>query len=295
MKISLFSLLISSSLMISCSSIQKLYTPKAEKLSKSKVTKAKIKFGMSDKEVQVFRFKSSSIKKTYQDQQILNAKEEEVDFTVQNTATAVNPKKGVYSFQVKTLSKDGFVNLRDLAFPEMGEKIDYQVNSRAQVLGAGRFPKDSVYYIPSVVLPKSEVSVGDTWDYSSSYVLLESGIPLKLELTSILKSFVNCGLKLCADIEISGSVSIATKMKSVNYASEMAGRMLVAVEDGRILWQRIRSGEKMETEGGGEILIYSCIESKQKSPSAFASLRNKALDCKPSETKSLYVEALEYR
>lgn len=286
-----FSFSITSLFLVSCSSIGKFQTPASEKLKFSPVKSAKIQFSMQENEVQTYQIRSSSNKKTYENNQIVNAKMEEVDFKVENRALAVNPEKGIYSFRVKTLEKDGFVNLRDLAFPEVGEKIDYQMNSLARVLSAGRFPQDSVYYIPSVVLPKDEVSVGDTWDFTAEYVLIESGIPLRLELTSILKRFVDCGLKLCADIEISGAVKIVNKIDGVNYASEMAGRMLVTVDGATILWQRIRSGEKMETRGGN-IVIYSCIESKKVRPAAFSPLRGKDLDCKALGKDSLFVEPL---
>jgi hypothetical protein len=276
---------------VACSSLDKFKGGEGSALKEIKLGAQSLNYSLEEEEKQIYQFRSSSHKKTFLNDQIINQKEEIVDFELELKAKAVNKDKGLFAYDLKTISKDGFIPLKDLGFPELNKKIPYMLDAKARVLRAGSYPPDSIYFIPSVILPDHKVQKGDTWDYEWDYRLIETGIPLRLKVTSILKRFLQCGLRTCADIEVSGLVELATRVENLNYDSELAGRMLVDVEDGSILWQRIRSGESMQTEDG-RIDIFSCIESKLKSPFAKATLKDRDLDCKAKPQDSLYVEPL---
>lgn len=276
---------------VSCSSLKKINSGVGSELKEVGLKAQSLNYSLKEEEKQIYQFRSSSHKKTFLENQIINQKEEIVDFELELKAKAVNKEKGLFAYELKTISKDGFIPLKDLGFPELNRKIPYMLDAKARVLRAGSYPPDSIYFIPSVILPDQKVQKGDTWDYVWDYRLIETGIPLRLKVTSILKRFMQCGLRTCADIEVSGLVELSAKVENLNYDSELAGRMLVDIEDGSILWQRIRSGESMQTEDG-RVDIFSCIESKLKSPFAKATLKDRDLDCKAVPQDSLYVEPL---
>ncbi|MEC9283883.1 MAG: hypothetical protein VX642_14310 [Bdellovibrionota bacterium] len=236
------------------------------------------------------QYRSYTLKKTFVNSQISNEKTEIVEFLLRAKAKAVNPKSKIYQYELSTLQKDGFVDLKSLAFPELGEKILYTVDSNGKILTAGVHPNDSEYGIPFFFAPEGEVGIGETWVNEVEYNLSESGVPLRLELTSILKGVWECGLKTCAEIELSGRVLMNGDYGDTQYESEFVGRMLVGTKDSRVLWQEIRTGESLGSKNT-ELIVYSCIESKITSPFHIAVAKDFPLDCVPNTEDSLYVSS----
>lgn len=263
------------------------------KLKKSKLKKASIEFSKTKGDKQIHHYRASSLKKTFIKGQIVNKKEETVSFRVQSKTISTDKMNKTYMLEVSTLDKDGFVNLQDFSFPEVGKSIPYRMNRYGEVLNAGKYSPDSEYFVPNVFLPRTEVSVGDTWNDVVEYSLSQSGVPMRLDLTSILKAFVECGLYQCADIEISGSAQIISSDESINHDSELVGRYLVRIDTGDILWQRLRSGETMKV-GENTIVVFFCMDGLMTSPVGQAPLKEKALNCKAKEGQALYVEPLKY-
>lgn len=280
------------SFQISCTSFSKSKDGNLS-IKKSNQEKVKFEFSMEENTEDRIQYRSYTLKKTFVNSQISNEKTEIVDFLLRAKAKAVNPKNKIYQYELSTLQKDGFVDLKSLAFPEVGEKILYTVDGNGKILSAGVHPKDSEYGIPFFFAPEEEVSIGETWVNEEEYTLSESGVPLRLELTSILKKLLECGLKTCAEVELSGRVLMNGDYADTQYESEFVGRMLVSTSDSRILWQEIRTGESLGSKNT-ELIVYSCIESKMLSPFHIAVAKDFKLDCVPNTEDSLYVKSPDY-
>lgn len=220
-----------------------------------------------DGDVSDTRYYSSSRVLTYNGEQLVRDKTESVDFTVRTEYKFYDPKLGVLKFKVKTTRKDGKVELHDMAFPELHEEIDYIVAGKTgQVIQAGAYSPEGIFYIPSIPMPKEPVRVGDTWAMQHVWYSSGEAIPLRLDIVGILKDIVSCdGGKQCADIEISGGVELEkmTTTKGSKFESKLWGRMLFSIERGDVIWSEMRSTEEMSVPGE-RVSVTSCTVSETK-------------------------------
>ncbi len=209
------------------------------------------------------RYQSNSHVKTFADGQILRDKQESVDFTVVTKIKAFDEKEKVLTYSVSTVAKDGTVDLHDLAFPEKNEEIEFKARTNGVVLKAGKYPPQSLFFVPSLPVPKDEVRVGDTWTMDHTWYSAHDGIPLKLDVIGILKDMVPCGGGLCADIEVSGSIKLSQPPTSVGarFASRVWGRVLYSPSRGDIVWSEMRSQEEMDV-GSEKMSVLSCMVSE---------------------------------
>lgn len=168
---------------------------------------------------------------------------------------------GTISQAVTTSEKKGEIDLHSLALPEIGETLELRLMPHGQVLHAGGYPKDSVFYVPPILLPSGLVEVGDTWSSTAEWVSAEERTPFQMEMVGVLKGFVACGSDQCADIELSGEVRLPFELRQlIAFDSEWRGRMLFARHSGSLVWSRIDSLETMRTEGATR-RVHSCLES----------------------------------
>lgn len=213
------------------------------------------------------RYYSNSRVLTYTEStQLLRDKTEAVDFTVNTKTTFYDPKTSVLKFQSKTVRKDGQVDLHDLAFPELKEQIDYIiVGKTAQVVQAGSYNPNGIFYVPSLPMPKGPVQVGDTWTMQHTWSSASENIPLTLDIVGILKGLVSCEGKVCADVEISGGVELvnAPTKKDSGFKSRVWGRMLFSLDRGDVIWSEMRSTEEMNVVKE-RVVVSSCMVSEMK-------------------------------
>ena len=203
---------------------------------------------------------------TFEDGQLVRDRTEGVDFTVSSHVSEVLPAQKILKFEVKTIAKDGTVDLHDLAFPELQEQIDYVIRSNGEVLQAGRLPPQSLFYVPAMPIPKGKVEVGDTWIMQHTWYSSKDGIPLSLEVVAILKGIVPCeGKGVCADIEISGHVTLVAQPVAMGsrFNSRLWGRLLFSLDRGDVLWSDMRSSEEMGIKGN-HMKVNSCMVSEMK-------------------------------
>ena len=236
------------------------------------------------------RYYSTSRILTYTDKQLVKDRTETVDFTVLNQFQKVDEKTGTLHFTSTTTRKDGMVPLHDLAFPEKDEVIDYVIKNTGEIIKAGRFPAQSIFFVPSVPIPDDPVKVGDTWTLEHVWRSSRDGVPLKLEIAAILKDLVTCEKnKKCADIEISGHVNlvIPPDRARASFASRVWGRMLFSLERGDVLWTQTRSREEM-VSAQDRITVNSCMVSELKAGANFKT----QLECEPKEEAVTKVPAL---
>jgi hypothetical protein len=228
------------------------------------------------------RYYSSSRTLTYNGEQLVRDKTESVDFTINTNYTFYDPKTSVLKFRVTTTRKDGKVELHDLAFPELRETIDYVVVGKTgQVIQAGAYPPQGIFYVPSIPIPKEPVAVGDTWTMEHTWLSATDSIPLKLEIVGILKDIVSCeGGKTCADIELSGGVELDKGIiaKGTSFQSKLWGRMLFSIDRGDVIWSEMRSNESMNVPGE-RFAITSCTRSETRVAKEFKT----KLDCEPKD------------
>lgn len=235
------------------------------------------------------RYYSNANVKTFSEGQLLRDKQEIVDFTTVTQIKAFDPVEKVLTFSVRTTEKDGAVELHDLAFPEKFEEIDYMVRTDGSVLKAGKYPPQSLFFVPSLPIPKTEVQVGDTWVMEHTWYSSRDAIPLRLEVVGILKGIVPCAGKNCADIEVSGGVRLVNGATndSARFESRVWGRLLYSPDRGDIIWSEMRSQEEM-VAGSDKFTVLSCMVSESKLSAKYKT----KLECQPAVTPVAKVPSL---
>lgn len=248
--------------LVACSSNTKKLDVETETFL-SKPVELKLKGGLGRKEVT--KFYSDSNVRAFEKDQIIREKEEIVEFTTESKFQN-NDTKNI-DVTIKTIKKDGPVSLHDLGFPEKGETIAFTFAPSGEVLKAGDYSKDSLFFIPSMPLPKHGASKGDTWVMKHSWISSGNNLPLEVEVVSILKRFFECGAAgICAEIEISGNVeAMAVKKAGVDFNSEIHGQMVFSIDHGTLVWSDVKSKEEMRTPEG-RIQVSSCLGSKLMEP-----------------------------
>jgi len=233
---------------------------------------------------EIMRHHFDSFTESHESNQIRNQKDETVDFTTQTIAKNVGPDKSV-TYEVKVIKKDGPVELHDLAYPEPGEVLEMIIGPTAQVFKAGDYPEQSVFFIPPISIPYDLVKKGDTWEMEHDWVSDSSGLPLTLDLVSILKEFYSCGNSdTCAEIEISGEVFMAKgTLQSGTFKSTMTGRLLFAVNAGMVVWADMRSQENLKGPESS-VAVQSCLVSELESPKEYHWPSIKDPMCQPKES-----------
>jgi hypothetical protein len=157
-------------------------------------------------------------------------------------------------------------------------------------------PPGTIYFVPPISLPENEVEVGDSWALSAEWLSLKSGIPLRMEVVSILKSVRDCGASgPCAEIEVSGDVAIVglsanpiasrdltkTKLEDLHmrFQSNISGRLLFSIQQGLVLYSVMRSNESLS--GVAEsVQVASCMLSYIDEPKNFK-IASAATECQP--------------
>ncbi len=226
-----------------------------------------LKLKASAGQVEKTKFNSASTTEVFENKSLTNTKEESVDFMAKAEVTQVNAS-GEFTARLTTSQKDGVIDLHDFAMPEVGEELMMTFNSQAKILKAGNFAPNSLYFVPPISLPSEKVSVGDTWTMTSHWIT-EQGVPLSLKLLSILKGFIVCGEKdICADIELSGEVTIDSNLGGVSFESIWVGRIFFATERGSILWSLVESHEAWDADKVHRE-VRSCLESTLVEPAHY--------------------------
>lgn len=222
--------------------------------------------GIKDRS-EITRYFSQSYTKTYESEELVHEKTEIVDFTVRTKTVSVDETNSVFTNQTEVIYKDGPVDLHDLAFPESGENLNTIYSRSGKVVLAGAYPRDSIFYVPPIALPNKPVTVGDTWINKFHWVSLKNGIPMELELTSILKNAYKCQEKgVCLEVELSGEVRVSEDIaKGLQLSSLVSGRLLFATETGTVLWSDVRNKEKFSS-GAVTLDVQSCMESLLDQP-----------------------------
>jgi len=210
----------------------------------------------------ISRSRSSSL----EDNQLRQQKEESVTFVSQAETLKAEAAKDRFTQSLTIVKKEGTVDLHDFAMPELGESLEVTADSHGRILKAGDYPENSVFYVPPVSLPDGPVSIGDTWTLKAGWLSLEEMIPYQLDMVSILKAVWKCGKDRCAQIEISGDVTLdGPAAQAMSFKSQWRGMIYFDIEAGTVVWSRVDSVEQFAA-GNVRRDVDSCLEAALVSP-----------------------------
>ncbi len=272
------SLLLSTSLFIGgCASLKTAAVYPSVDVTKPVRLRIVPKIGETDKT----QYHSRSVTRLYQKGILMKKVSEDLDFQVISTITGVDVPKNEISFKVKSVEKHGKGELHEFAVPEPDEILHLVLNDRFEVVSAKDKPKNSIFYVPTMSVPNDLVSVGDSWLQNAKWTSLNNEVPLKMELVSILKKYIPCGIEHCAVIEVSGEVTLdMAPTKEMSFTSDLRGFLLFSVERGTTIWSSVRSDQQL---GAGDVQtkMNSCLTSYTLEP-VFEGLKNFATPfCRP--------------
>jgi len=248
-------------LCISCTSLQKLpeNSEKWKEVTVLEPVYLELQTQLNKKEIAEYEYTSS--KATTDERRIKVTRKDSVKFTVESTVVGATPE-GYLKVDMTTTAKEGAYELNDLAFPELGEEIRFIMTKESKVIRAGGYSEESIFFIQPIPLPDHSVKKGDTWVQEQTWISRHNSIPLKLELVAILSRFIDCGKDdICADIEISGRVTIPKELLKGRFESRTYGRFLFALRGGSMVWSNIHTDENLRS-GDKDLEVHSLMTSK---------------------------------
>lgn len=244
-------------------SAQKLWEPSSWKQTTGPELVELSLSNLSPKEVSLYQAKL--LQKDYKLEDLVREKQSVVDFKVR-TKKLKKTQKGLLVWEIETLKKNGVFPLNAMAFPELGEKIPFTISPSGEIIQAGSFHEDSIFYSPIVVLPKHKVKVGETWAGSFEWRDSDDSPVYQMQVVSTHKGFVKCGSATCVDIDVSGSVEILGLDKEKNdFRSLMKGRIYFDPIGGSIVYSHMNSEDEFISETH-RTHSTSCLSSVIESP-----------------------------
>lgn len=203
---------------------------------------------------------------SYEDLEIRHQKEELLDFLSQAETVSVDPSGDSFTQRITVLKKEGNANLHDFAMPEVNEKLEIVADSRGRIIRSGEYPTNSIFYVPPISLPEEPVKIGDTWTMQAAWLSLDEMVPYQLDMVSILKNVWECGKDRCAEIEVSGEVSLqGTLAQTIVFKSMWRGFILFNIDAGTLVWSRVDSEEQLMS-GNVRRSVTSCLEASMVEP-----------------------------
>ncbi len=206
------------------------------------------------------------------------------DIDVKSEILLVDRGKALIYFLLKTIRSESNMDLADLAMPELNKEIKITMYPNAEVFDVEDRPKTSIFYVPPISLPLHKVKVGDTWPMKRIWLTAKTGIPIQIDLVTVYKNLLKCGKgDLCADLELSGKISLPTADKAkLNILSDMNGRILFSLKTGTVVWSSVRSSEEISV-GGKTQVVQSCTNTALIEPLEHKIVDGSNLKCEPTD------------
>src|SRR5690606_36435341 len=103
----------------------------------------------------------------------------------------------------------------------------------------------------------------------------------QLDVIGILKEVMPCGFHdECADIEVSGEVSMPKDVLRAKFKSRVKGRILLALKRGMVVWSDIRTTESISTPNE-RVEVETCMVSRLLEPEKYDLKNLTETECKP--------------
>lgn len=228
----------------------------------------------------VVDFHTESAVKTTSTDKISRNNIEVTDFTIKSETLSYQPKKNRLVQVLTATKKEGEMSLHEMAFPEVGEELEVAYRLDGKIVSAGDFSREGIFYVPRISLPEHPVRVGDRWKMQAQWVSDKNQIKMHLDLVSIFKRAIPCGRDVCADLEVSGEVTLpGLNSNEIQLKSSLNGRILFAIGEGVEVWSEVRNYESMILEGL-KVSVESCLESVLREPEEIALSEDFMPDCK---------------
>lgn len=254
-------------LLTGCQSLQKpakkLWEPKSWKqTSGPELVELKLK---NKSATELTSYQAKLYQKEFSQTDLVREKQSVVDFKVK-TKKLKKTKKNLLVWELETVKKNGVFPLNSMAFPELNQTIPFTLEENGQVVQAGSYHEDSIFYSPIIVLPENKVKVGETWANNFRWRDSEDSPVYEMHVVSTHKGFVKCGSSKCVEIDVSGSVDILGLDKEKNdFRSSMKGRIYFDPKLGNIVYAHMSSHDEFITESS-RTESQSCLSSVLEKP-----------------------------
>ena len=220
---------------------------------------------------------SHAVTETYEQTNILHKRIEDLDFKVRTTTKNILPNGNLLQ-DTETIKRDGPGSLHDLAYPELAEVISMEIDPQGKVVKAGNYPKDSLFYLPSIPLPDHPVKQGEEWVSSNSWKSPGSDASLTVELRLKAVGKKRCGDHLCVNIVVTGSVTFPKLPSKSHFEHGITGRFLFDQERGLVPWSEFLSEEQVKALGGRAV-VHSKLRSELVEPRGYRTINREEPAC----------------
>ncbi len=218
-----------------------------------------------------------SVIKAYEDGELRHKRMEASDFKVRTITLPISTAKEIVQTE-ETFFKDGQMDLHDLAFPEIDEKILFSFTPDAHVLKVAGYPPKSIFYVQAIPLPPGPVKLGQEWVSESSWEANE-GVALTTKIKGKFESWKTCGTHQCAEISVSGVVHMPDKLeKASGFEHRITGRFLFEPLRGLIPFSQFVSDERMQGTGA-QAAVKSTLRSILIQPPGYYTANHEELNC----------------
>lgn len=152
-----------------------------------------------------------------------------------------------------TLEKKGEENLRGFGFPELGETLRLKLNIQGKVLHVDGEEKESVFYLPPIILPKGAVKKGDIWSETFQWKGENASQQFQTTFTSQFLGIDSGEKKEILRIKLKAETLWMNAPKSFTFLSFSEGYYLWDLLEGKVVYS--------------ESLAKDAIQSNQKNMS----------------------------
>jgi hypothetical protein len=222
---------------------------------------------------------SVSVSKSFSSDQILHKRVETVDFKTRMLTKTILENSGNLIQILNIISKKGTSSLHDLAYPELGEEIEFEFTPSAVVKHAGMYPKSSLFFVPPLPLPSRAVRENDNWELKSGWISEVGGLPLNLVMHAKFIDQKPCGEHMCMNIGVEGVVHLRADIEKKNgFGHAVSGRFLFEPVAGLLSWSEFVSDEHLQTEGA-QAEVHSVLRSELVSPQGYRTVSREEPAC----------------
>jgi len=154
------------------------------------------------------------------------------------------PQGGTFWIENTTYEKVGNENLHDLALPELNETMKLNLSMKGRVLDVIGYKKNSIFYLPPVLLPTKKVNIGDYWEGSFEWVG-EGNVPFKTRIECFLRKKQRWKERDVLKVEMKASTTLNKDSKRIQIQSQSSGYYLWDPQIGTVVYTKSTGNDKV--------------------------------------------------